>query len=372
MSDSFADLWASSAPAKSTPQQPPKKLGPAAPPRKPQYDAFSMLSAAQPSTRPVVHTQLSDRHVKPPQATSRGGDAFSTLFTASRDGATASRQPDGAHMTMAERAALAQQAKAAHGHAALALAPGSASLWEGLDALVRPTTTSPRPPASGRGSAAAQDEFEFGFDDVPTAKGGPTTTSPPNKAPAEHDDWGLSEFTSPTPSVSQSALPPRKPVPDAKPTTLWDMDEFGSSAHPPSQPRSQLPSRSLTGTPGDFDFGEREDGPRGEDSDGEDTFGIRGRHAEHPEDDILGDLGKPVVRSLPICVILMLIDECVYTLVSLSLALSKPVHVDRSPEASVAHDCVTTSTHHRPAGRDGFLARGRACCPCQYHDRKWF
>ena len=50
---------------------------------------------------------------------------------------------------------------------------------------------------------------------------------------------------------------------------------------------------------GDFDFGDREDGLLGGDhSHTEDTFNIRGVHSEHPEHDILNDLGKLVVRHL--------------------------------------------------------------------------
>ena len=58
------------------------------------------------------------------------------------------------------------------------------------------------------------------------------------------------------------------------------------------------------GTPGNFDFGNHEDGFLGGDnSHVEDTFTIHGGgHSEHPRD-ILGDLGKPVVlQYLHICV----------------------------------------------------------------------
>ena len=181
-------------------------------------------------------------------------------------------------MTMAERAALTQQAKAAQSNAApsqMAPVPTSSSLWDGLDVLARPTSTSPHPL---------------------TAKAVSSMTSPPNNGSIENDDWGLSEFSPPTPSVSQSALAPTKPVSESKTTTLWDLDEFGPSEPQTSQPLSKVPSRSLSGTPGDFDFGDREDGLlTGGDSDVEDTFGIRSSYAERPEDDILGDLGKPVV-----------------------------------------------------------------------------
>ena len=309
MSDSFADLWASSAPPKPTPQQQQNKIGAAAPPRRQQYDAFSILSAAQPSSKPVPNNQLSDRQGQQPKPISRGGDAFSGLFTSSLDGTTASRNPDRVNMTMAERAVLAQKAKFAQHNGAssrIESTPAS-SLWDGLDALARPTTASPRPPASIQGNTMAKDSFDFGFDSVSGAKDVPSTTSPPNNALIENDDWGLSEFSSPAPSESRSAAPPPKSVSVSKPTTLWDFDEFGSSELQTSQTPPQIPTRSLTGTPGDFDFGDREDGLlAGDNSDVEDTFGIRASRSERSRDDILGDLGKPVVRYLHIC---MTFDE---------------------------------------------------------------
>ena len=290
MSDSFADLWASSVPAKSIQQQPQQKLGSAIQPRRPQCDAFSILSASQPSSQPLVNNQRDDRQSRQPKVTSRGEDAFSGLFAPSLDGTAVGRNPDRANMTIAERAALTQQAKAAQKSDAsvqIAQVPTSSTLWDGLDALARPTTASPRP------TVTAEDDFDFGFGGVSTAKGISSMIPPPKNAVIENDDWGFHELSSPAPSESRSA--PTKPVRTR--AALWDLDEFESSEPQASHPRSQPPPRSLTGTPGEFDFGNREDGLLGEDSDTEDTFGIRGSRAEHPEDDILGDLGKPLVRS---------------------------------------------------------------------------
>lgn len=299
MSDSFADLWASSAPTTYTPQQPQKKAGSTVPPRRQQYDTFSILSASQPSSRPVANNQLSDRQTRQPQPAAQGGDAFSDLFTSSLDGTPASRNPDRANMTMAERAALAQKAKVVTQNSAASaqIQPASspASLWDGLDALARPTTASPRPPASTQGHVAVRDTFDFEFDSAP-ADGAAPTTSPPDNTSIENDDWGLSDFTSP-PSESRSVHAPTNPASGSRPTTLWDLDEFGSSELQVSQPQPQLPSRSLTGTPGDFDFGDREDGLiEGDNTGAEDMFGIHGGHSGHQ--DILGDLGKPLVRYM--------------------------------------------------------------------------
>ncbi|KAF8551237.1 hypothetical protein OG21DRAFT_1513018 [Imleria badia] len=294
MSDSFADLWASSVPTQPTPQQPQKKVPSTLPPRRQQYDAFSILSASQPSSKPVANNQLSDRQCRQPQATSSGGDAFSDLFASSPDGTAASRNPDRVNMTMAERAVLAQKAKVAQNKAAsaqIASASSSPSLWDGLDALARPTTASPRPNASIQGKTAATDSFDFGFDSG-------SSTSPPNNTSIENDDWGLSEFAS-SPSESRSVPAPTKPMSGSQPTTIWDLEEFGPSEPQTSPPQPQVPSRSLTGTPGDFDFGDREDALLGGDnSDTEDTFNIRGGgHSERDGDDILGDLGKPLSHS---------------------------------------------------------------------------
>jgi hypothetical protein len=57
--------------------------------------------------------------------------------------------------------------------------------------------------------------------------------------------------------------------------SVWDIDDFDSSS--PSDP--QLLPRSRT--PGDFDFGDREDG-------------LLRSHSDDGNDDILGDLGRPV------------------------------------------------------------------------------
>ncbi|KAH0828779.1 hypothetical protein J3R83DRAFT_3219 [Lanmaoa asiatica] len=301
MSDSFADLWALSAPTKSTLQQTNKKIGSTIPPRRQQYDAFSILSASQPSNRPVTNNQLDDRQGRQPQPTLHGGDAFSALFTSSLDGAPTSRNPNQANMTMAERAVLAQKARVAQNNATstqIELVHASSSLWDGLDALARPTAASPPPPPSVQGNTTAQDNLDFGFDGVPAAKAVPSTMSSPNNASLENDDWGISDFSSPPPSESRSAPTVTNPISGSKPSTIWDLDEFESSEPQTSQLQPQVPARSLTGTPGDFDFGDREDGLLGgNNSDAEDTFGIRGSHSKLHEHDILGDLGKPVTRS---------------------------------------------------------------------------
>jgi hypothetical protein len=86
------------------------------------------------------------------------------------------------------------------------------------------------------------------------------------------------------------------------------------SVHPLARPLSH--ARRAQCTPGDIDFGDREDGLLGGDhSHAEDTFNIRGGRSEHLEDDMLGDLGKEVVRHLHICVMFdKLLLKCAHIL----------------------------------------------------------
>ncbi|KAG1727805.1 hypothetical protein EDB19DRAFT_174280 [Suillus lakei] len=66
------------------------------------------------------------------------------------------------------------------------------------------------------------------------------------------------------------------PISRKKPAgTLWDLDDFDSSSHS----NSPIPPRSRT--PGNFDFGDREDG-------------LLETHSDDSNDDILGDLARPV------------------------------------------------------------------------------
>jgi hypothetical protein len=351
MADSFADIWASSAPTNPNPQQPQKKVGATVPQRRQQYDAFSILSASQPSSRPVANNQLSDQQGKQRQATSHGRDTFGDLFASSLDGAAASRNPARVNMTMAERAVLAQKAKQ-NNTASTQIKPAasSTSLWDGLDALARPKTASPRPPTSIQGSASARDSLDFEFGSLSGAA--PATSPPLNKTSIENDDWGLHDFT----SESRSVPAPTKLATGKQPTALWDL---GPSEQRTSQSQPQVPSRAVTGTPSDFDFGDREDALLGGDnSDAEDTFNIRSGHSEHPEVDILGDLGKLAVRNLHIRHVRRIIaDMCAYTLVTLSFAFSKPIHLNTGPCSPTPHECLATSTRHRPVSRNGILAR---------------
>lgn len=258
MSDSFADLWSSSAPSNPTSSQ---ILGAAKQrttiPQRSQ-DAFSILSASQPTSRthsPQVTGPTTQPRNPVPAGGARNVDAFSSLISGSLvDG----RNNNTANMTMAERAAAAQRAKLQQAQAPPKVTAPLPSAWDGLDSLARQSTPSRPSP-----SRSPQVDFDF------SAFASSSTTAV--KSPVGDDDWSSSDFTAPqSQSTSQ-----KKPA-----GTLWDLDDFDSSSHsnPPIPPRSR--------TPGDFDFGDREDGLLETRSDGS-------------HDDILGDLARPVDAVKP-------------------------------------------------------------------------
>lgn len=258
MSDSFADLWSSSAPSNPTS---PQILGAAKQrttiPQRSQ-DAFSILSASQPTSRthsPQVTGSTTHSRNPVPAGRARNGDAFSSLFSGSlADG----RNNNTVNMTMAERAAAAQRAKLQQAQAPSRVTAPLPSAWDGLDSLARQSTPSHSSP-----SPSPQADFDFSV----FASSSTTTV----KSPVGDDDWRSSDSTAPQPqSTSQ-----KKPA-----GTLWDLDDFDSSSHskPPSPPRSR--------TPGDFDFGDRE-------------AGLLETHSDDSNNDILGDLARPVDAVKP-------------------------------------------------------------------------
>ncbi|OBZ70135.1 UBA domain-containing protein 7 [Grifola frondosa] len=285
MSDAFADLWNSTGAAK--PVEAPRKLGSITPvlpaSRNPKNDVFSMLAASGSSSSvnsraitptytgssPSLASNLPARSTQKP--VSSGGDAFSNLLS----GSLASSSTNGAHMTMAQRAVQAEKERKAQMQtqsSTFAHPPSASSAWDGLDALGSRSTVQRLPATSSR--HAEDDEWNFGSQPAPAK----TTL------PAEDDDWGLGELT----------LQPlkSKPIPTSKSAAssqqlndLLEFEEFTSaSPHPPAH--SPSPSIPRSNTPGDFDFGDRED--RLLDDNDSDT-----------EDDILGALSKPVDKLTP-------------------------------------------------------------------------
>ncbi|PCH40723.1 hypothetical protein WOLCODRAFT_117539 [Wolfiporia cocos MD-104 SS10] len=293
MSDSFADLWNSTGASK--PAEPPKKLGSLtpspAPARSTQNDVFAMLASAG-SSSPASRSQTpgaatgttqptrslgangAPANPRPAQkAASSGGDAFSGLFS----GALAPSSTNGAKMTIAERAAQAERDRLAQLQQQHAAAQRQASAWAGLDSLGGFSSggqTSSVQSATSNAQSSDLDDWAFGFE---TAKpSAPSTSSKPPSA--QQDDWGdlLSQPTTTKPAST-------KPPTTQNARSLLDFEEFESPVAQTSQSVSEL-GGSRSNTPGDFDFGDREDRLLDDNSD---------------EDDILGELGKPVSERPP-------------------------------------------------------------------------
>ncbi|TFY50612.1 hypothetical protein EVJ58_g10973 [Rhodofomes roseus] len=269
MSDSFADLWNSTGVSK--PAEQPRKLGsltPVVPPtRNAKNDVFSMLASpalgSSPASRsgtpgatgPIQSTQSlgaggmsPSMGAKPVQkSTSSGGDAFSGLFPGSlASGSTANR----ANMTIAERAAQAERERREQMQQQHAAAKQSANAWTGLDSLGEFTTAKPSTPAQA--TAAQDDDWIFGSE-PPKPSASATKASTSKSPPPPSDDWGLDDF------IAQPAAP--KPA-SAQPRghSLLDLDEFSPIPTTQSSRASPRPAHVRSSTPGDFDFGDREDG----------------------------------------------------------------------------------------------------------------
>ncbi|KAG6890288.1 hypothetical protein C0995_009494 [Termitomyces sp. Mi166 len=272
MSDSFADLWNSSASTKPVPQ--PQRLGsvptknilkPARP------DVFSLLSSAgssNPSPRsmsPVITGETSQRTTsnsatKP--LSNGGADAFSSLLS----GSLAASTNGNTRMTMAERAAEAERQKLENvrRHTQTIKAPAS-NVWDGLDNLVM-TGTQPVPSSPSEPRQGSFDD-DWGLDAFASSQAGPaeSTLPPIPVVTTEDDDW-LGEF------ANKSALQQSQ--------TLSLSDQSKSNIRDDDLLQPPLPSRRRTDSPRDFDFGDREDALLGDDS--------------TDEDDILGALSRPV------------------------------------------------------------------------------
>jgi len=279
MSDSFADLWNSSAPSKPVAQ----KLGSiqsqqsqTTSNRRPQNDLFAQLSSAGsgPPSRTTTPSYTAPTSSKPPtNSKPSSSDAFSSLFSADSGFSSKSSQ----NMTIAERAAEADRRK----HEQFLKNQGQQvqsgmkidDAWAGLDSLGEGKTT------VSATSSELGDDWAFG----PSTA---TTTIIPKSVStktANDDDWGLGDLSSGT--------APAKTKPQAS-GSLWDMNDFASSSPLPSQTRSP-PNRRPDSPSNDFDFGGRED----QDSDLLGDFGSGSRATvatTSGEDDILGALSRPV------------------------------------------------------------------------------
>lgn len=286
MSDSFADLWNSTAPTKPTP--PPQKLGSISQQsshlgvRRPQNDVFSMLSSAgssAPNSRPITPSMSSAK----PAATAksaRSGDAFSTLLA----GSIGAQSNNSANMTIAERAAKVERERREmllRSQQNAAKAP-TMSAWDGLDTLAQRSSPASLKPSTASTSNLVDDDWGFGAAAAASTSNAAPKAKPVSAPTVDDDDWGLGDFAS-APSTSKPAkAPPPARQASAKSQAIWDLDEFSEVASDTPPPRA----RQRSDSPGeDFDFGNRED--RLLDND------------ENDEDDILGVLSKPVPKHPP-------------------------------------------------------------------------
>ncbi|KAJ6584610.1 hypothetical protein B0H19DRAFT_1368153 [Mycena capillaripes] len=257
MSDSFADLWNTTAP-KPTPQ----KLGSPSPQlnnavRRPQNDVFSMLSSASTpnNSRPITPSTRPAAQQKPVQSSGAGGDAFSSLLS----GTLSSNGNGMANMTIAERAKRAEIERL---RKASTPQPASTTIsaWDGLDSLAAGPSSS----SSKTTTSAALLDDDWGFASAPVPAPAKSPAPKPQPAALLDDDWGLG-LASGTPETTI----PKSTSQPPKSQALWDhLDNFASSKPSP-------PARYASPT-ADFDFGDREDQTAGD------------------EFDLLGDLGKPV------------------------------------------------------------------------------
>jgi hypothetical protein len=254
MADAFAALWNSSVPSK--PDSMNQTLGSAtssqsATTRKPQPDVFSLLATSSvPNSRPITPSSMGQKTtVKPAFVASE--DAFSGLMTSSLGGTSR----NGANLTIAERAALAEKEQREQMQKHQQSVKAQSSAWDGLDMLVKPTSL----------SNDLQDDW--GFDSVKPSK--PASVGEPIiKQQSQEDDWGLSEFSA-------------EPVVSTSPQVILDLDDFSSLAvsdsRPPPRTRDHLspfdsPAEIGSGAPGDHLLDNENQG----------------------DDDILGLLSKPV------------------------------------------------------------------------------
>ncbi|OCH94467.1 hypothetical protein OBBRIDRAFT_769484 [Obba rivulosa] len=284
MADSFADLWNSTAPTKQP--EPPRKLGALTPnastSQPPRNDVFSMLAAAGSSSnvasrsispagpaRPTVNAPAPAKSSQLP--VSPGGDAFSSLLPGTL---VASSRADWANLTIAERAARTEQERKQQSQQPNAATRQQSSAWDGLDALggfagVVQTGS----PSAATANHAEDIAWNFGALQPIQASHSPQSSSP---APPVEDDWGLVDFAKP-PQETKASAPPSRSV------SLFDLDDFAVA---PAAPATESPHIQVTrsSTPGDFDFGDREDGLLANTSD---------------DDDILGELGRPISQTRP-------------------------------------------------------------------------
>ena len=290
MADSFADLWNSSVPLK--PSQPPRKLG-ASPtpssssaPVRPKYDAFSMLAASGSnsssprSLTPSSTTAAPVRAANSGASTTTSGDAFGDLLSG-----TFGSGSNNSKLTIAEKAAKAKAQVIQQ--PVIPSQPHSTKAWAGLDSLAGTASFSSSQPSKPKSSGTGDDWLL----DSSTSSA-LVEPSPPNPLT---DDWGLDDFIS-RPKPSDEA----PPAPSSRGKSLLALDDSDRDQGFSSSAQNHPPSRS--DTPGDFDFGNRENALLDDDSES--------------DDDILGGLSRPVQDrpaerpTPPVCGVSLTGQEC--------------------------------------------------------------
>jgi hypothetical protein len=190
MSDAFADLWNSSIPSKAAaaaaPSQPLGSLNQLGILRRPQQDIFSLLaSSSAPSSRPLTPQRSSPQ---PPAKALNGfsGDAFSDLLSG-----TLGTSSSNANMTIAQRAAHAEQQRSANLQKHELLGKQHAFAWEGLDTLGAPKLSQ---------STALHSSDDWGL-----GAAVPESSTSSISASVVDDDWGLSDSSTQKVSSSKSS-----------------------------------------------------------------------------------------------------------------------------------------------------------------------
>ncbi|KAJ8522913.1 hypothetical protein ONZ45_g588 [Pleurotus djamor] len=287
MSDSFADLWSSTAPSKQQPtlRQTPVSSRPITPASNPLFDSQPRPSHLPNYNRPI---QLTSKPIATPSNAS--GDPFGGLLSGIGSGTGGGNS----RMTMAEMAAQAQQKQRSEQVSSKQPQPGtSGALWSGLDSLASRGTPSP----AGGHITLNNDNDDWGLDFGSSSKAS-TTSKPPQKATSNGDNrsddfddmLGFGNFggsSKPTPSTSSVSTPPVN-TPGA---TLWDaLDSFKDVSVSQLQPKDDdgfddlgfglLPTTTQATAP-----------PARVDSPSEDfDFGNPSRSAPSPPPHILGRL----------------------------------------------------------------------------------
>jgi hypothetical protein len=285
MSD-FADLWNSITPA-TTNKPPGKSLSsqilasktngsanasqPASRVATPSYFAASSLSP-QSGGQPFRPNSRTGSTTTKPTLNPTAGDAFGDLLSLSDD----SRSKN---MTIAERKAQADRERAKAEERARQEREAHGAFWDKLE-FADSSGSGPRAGGSFSGISAPTPQ-------PPTSRINTTLLVPSRVSPlpssqpsrptpvSSTDPWDLDRFLAPSKSVSQAPTPSSNVSPVQKDTQdnldLFDLLGTSSSTQPvpPAQPPRLSPVR--TGTPGDFDWGDRED-----------------------QEDLLGELSKPV------------------------------------------------------------------------------